>query len=729
MEAIMYKLILTAVFLYSTLVYSQSNSTSVKSPEFEKFLSEVNANTGNYSVQPDLSDFKSKAQSVLNSINTGSSITNLRCEKIIDLSLSSSESLQSYFEKLYKDDLDKMEEGWIENIVSEFILKKGQYGIMQWEIISHGEIKSVNSIAVLDENWNVLYDTELANLTIHTESDVYMEIENNLQGDNGSPTQISVINNDSSQTRSRTLTVSNVFGSVQLRFIATVTAIVPPYITASTNDAEYNYYTTSISCTRINETGIPPTAEPFLYFGTGGAYAALYSNAAPSTSPVTLTGGTGDRFNEGLYNISGDNGLNWSFSFDFSVDFPGGSIGITPESNISALSLGANSNSSINLENYVYNPASLRAVFFDGGSLNADNFRILTSNAAGETGKVRITSKLRAGYINQNGLPVFFSETSAGFDLPVQFIRGDHILQPSYQLTSTRYNIEIGQIDTLKAKIKNNSHAVNLNGGNISIDISSLDSKLTLLSSATLPIGSIDTSATKEFKFIVRGNTNGFVTPQVNISAMGWGWPVPGSILINNITSIDSTIDVSPLIKTLSLTAPIQGFYNSASNFMTRDTVRVYLRDTSSPYVIADSAIAYLNTSGEGIFTFSKAVNFTQYYIQTMHRNSIETWSKTPQFFINSELNYNFSTANTQAYGDNLVQVDNAPVIFAIYNGDVNRDGNIDVLDVRAIDNDAFNFVSGYNVTDVTGNNTTDAEDLAIADNNAFNFISKVTPP
>jgi len=35
-------------------------------------------------------------------------------------------------------------------------------------------------------------------------------------------------------------------------------------------------------------------------------------------------------------------------------------------------------------------------------------------------------------------------------------------------------------------------------------------------------------------------------------------------------------------------------------------------------------------------------------------------------------------------------------VEFAIYNGDVNQDGTIDGTDTQIIDNDAYNFESGY---------------------------------
>jgi len=178
----------------------------------------------------------------------------------------------------------------------------------------------------------------------------------------------------------------------------------------------------------------------------------------------------------------------------------------------------------------------------------------------------------------------------------------------------------------------------------------------------------------------------------------------------------------------LNLTMLIQGFYNSSSDIMVQDTARLYLRNSSPPYAIADSSISILSNTGAGTFLFSNAVNGTGYYIQLQHRNSIETWSKTAQQFTSSVLSYNFSTFNTQAYGDNLIQADNAPVVYAVYSGDVNQDGVIDIADGSLIDNDALNFNSGYLPTDVNGDDIVDVADAVYADNNGFNFVGAITP-
>ena len=178
----------------------------------------------------------------------------------------------------------------------------------------------------------------------------------------------------------------------------------------------------------------------------------------------------------------------------------------------------------------------------------------------------------------------------------------------------------------------------------------------------------------------------------------------------------------------LNLTMLIQGFYNSTTNLMVQDTARVYLRNSTAPYAIVDSAKAHLSNTGAGVFSFAKAVNGVNYYLQLKHRNSLETWSKTVQTFAGNSLTYNFTTTNTQAFGNNMKQVDASPVRFAIYGGDVNQDGTVDATDLSAIDNDAQGFASGYVVTDLNGDNFVDGTDFAIADNNAASFVSVIRP-
>jgi len=173
-----------------------------------------------------------------------------------------------------------------------------------------------------------------------------------------------------------------------------------------------------------------------------------------------------------------------------------------------------------------------------------------------------------------------------------------------------------------------------------------------------------------------------------------------------------------------------EGFYNVANQLNVSDTVTIYLHSNSSPFNVIDSSTALINyLNFEGTFYFPNTPSGV-YYLRVRHRNTLETWSKAGGmvFTVNTVMTYDFSNASTSAFGSNLILVDNSPLRYGIYSGDINEDGTIDATDVSTIDNDAANFVGGYVVTDLTGDDFVDGTDFAIADNNASNFVSVVRP-
>ncbi|MBK8983651.1 MAG: proprotein convertase P-domain-containing protein [Ignavibacteria bacterium] len=181
-------------------------------------------------------------------------------------------------------------------------------------------------------------------------------------------------------------------------------------------------------------------------------------------------------------------------------------------------------------------------------------------------------------------------------------------------------------------------------------------------------------------------------------------------------------------IRTIKLTALIEGLYNNISNKMTKDTARIFIRSGNSPYNFIDTAKSVIDSAGNGSFNFLKVNPGQTFYIVVSHRNSIETWSSAGYEFNSDTLQYNFTLAASQAYGSNQVNVDNSPVKFAIYSGDVNQDGTIDLSDGSLIDNDALNFISGYLPTDINGDEVIDLADAVFTDNNALNFVGKIVP-
>lgn len=176
------------------------------------------------------------------------------------------------------------------------------------------------------------------------------------------------------------------------------------------------------------------------------------------------------------------------------------------------------------------------------------------------------------------------------------------------------------------------------------------------------------------------------------------------------------------------ITGLIEGFYNPSFDKMVSDTVSVIIRNISSPYAIVDSSKRKCDSSGTCNFYFTNISDGINYYIVLKHRNSIQTWSSSGNFFAGGTMTYDFTTSSGQAYGSNQKQVDTSPVEFAIYSGDVNQDESVDLTDIVTIYNDANNFISGYVVTDINGDDFADLTDLTIAFNNSNAFVNVVRP-
>lgn len=179
-----------------------------------------------------------------------------------------------------------------------------------------------------------------------------------------------------------------------------------------------------------------------------------------------------------------------------------------------------------------------------------------------------------------------------------------------------------------------------------------------------------------------------------------------------------------PPIK-VNLKLLMEGMYSTTFNQLTRkDTVKVYLRNSSPPYSLVDSAQRTIDSiSFSGLFNFNNSFS-GNYYIVAKHLNCIETWSKNGGESLNTDgtsYNYEFTSANIQAYGNNLKLKGSQ---YCLYSGDVNQDGYITLFDVIPIYNDASSFVIGkYLLTDLTGDNIVDLTDVTICYNNSTNFI------
>lgn len=191
-------------------------------------------------------------------------------------------------------------------------------------------------------------------------------------------------------------------------------------------------------------------------------------------------------------------------------------------------------------------------------------------------------------------------------------------------------------------------------------------------------------------------------------------------------------------IKNLIMKLYIEGLYNGAGAMRqaqgnlgnqytgtVADKITVELHDPLNYLnIIATMPNVDLNTTGSA--TVPVSLNYSgSYYLTVKNRNSIETVSAAPIAFSSPSINYDFSTAATQAFGNNLKTIGGVNIV---YGGDSNGDGVVDALDLAAVENDANLFAGGYVLTDLNGDGVVDALDLALAENNALNFVATSHP-
>lgn len=211
--------------------------------------------------------------------------------------------------------------------------------------------------------------------------------------------------------------------------------------------------------------------------------------------------------------------------------------------------------------------------------------------------------------------------------------------------------------------------------------------------------------------------------------------------LTRNVTtpSIGAYEYLMPQNKTVNLTLFLEGLYagggtmNQAQNDIgnqfagtTADQITVELHDpTTFSNLIYSISNVNLNTNGLATITVP-SIYGASYYIAVKNRNSIEAITSTPISFSSSTINYNFTTSITQAYGSNLKMMEAG--VYALFGGDANGDGAVDVLDLSLVQNNAVIFSSGYLPSDINGDGIVDIFDLSMLQNNSLMFVSAVTP-
>jgi len=196
----------------------------------------------------------------------------------------------------------------------------------------------------------------------------------------------------------------------------------------------------------------------------------------------------------------------------------------------------------------------------------------------------------------------------------------------------------------------------------------------------------------------------------------------------------------TPPTKTLNLTdVIIEGLY-SGSGLMHEaldenglpefgagiaDEITVELHSATSYSTIEFSLTVQLSISGTATVDDIPSGLNGSYYITVKHRNSIETTSASPISFSGDVITQSFGLP-ANIYGGNLQYFVDG--VYAIYSGDIFKDGIVDTGDMSEIDNNAAIFATGYLITDVDGSGLTDTADMTIVDNNSALFVGAILP-
>jgi hypothetical protein len=149
------------------------------------------------------------------------------------------------------------------------------------------------------------------------------------------------------------------------------------------------------------------------------------------------------------------------------------------------------------------------------------------------------------------------------------------------------------------------------------------------------------------------------------------------------------------------------------------EVLTVNLHDATT-YALIDTTTATLKTDGTLSATFTTAAAGS-YYVAVKGSNAIETWTADPQAIGTTALNYNFTSAATQAYGSNMRESE--PGVFAFYQGDINQDGSVDNSDYDQLFPDIENSAFGVLPTDLNGDGAVDNSDTDFIPFNVENSI------
>ena len=156
------------------------------------------------------------------------------------------------------------------------------------------------------------------------------------------------------------------------------------------------------------------------------------------------------------------------------------------------------------------------------------------------------------------------------------------------------------------------------------------------------------------------------------------------------------------------------------------DTITMELADINAPHSVLYSSPAILNSDGTCTFHFNTSPVRNSYYVVFKHRNCLESWSANPTSITNSTVSFEPATNASLIYGNNLCNLGDGN--FALWSGDLNNDGVIDLIDVHLLESFLSPITIGYTRPDLTGDNCVESADYSVMENNCGENLHVLKP-
>lgn len=365
-----------------------------------------------------------------------------------------------------------------------------------------------------------------------------------------------------------------------------------------------------------------------------------------------------------------------------------------------------------------------------------------------------------------------FDAYSAGCTLRVQSSPdGTNWTNEAWSVDATSNNIAATLVNTTIASNTNTQNtmvAFTIEGNLYNYDYWYIDNVTITgipLTLSVTPGSQVVSASAVEAAFTVTSNGNWTVAsdqPWCNITPSGSGNGTITATFTQNtspdarVANITVTVQgIAPITvsltqegapyKTLNLIAFPEGFFNGSALNQTHhidnygvpvnhfggstvDTLSICLAQPVSPWAVLFAAHALpLSTSGN--ISVPIPSSFTgSYYVIIRHRQSIETWSKNPVSFAGSIINYNFTSAAGQAFGNNMKDLLGNGTVWGLFTGDLNHNGYVELDDVNAVYTASRYSASGYMIEDIDGDGYVEIDDVNKVFINSKNGIGYITP-